>query len=60
MRVQISTKNSVGKYKNFGSVFNKKKSLKNQLKKQHQKKKPECCGLTHQTHVSDLGINWVQ
>jgi hypothetical protein len=57
MRVQISTKNSVGKYKNFGSVFNKKKSLKNQLKKQHQKKKPECCGLTHQTHVSDLGIN---
>ena len=59
MRVQISTKNSVGKYKNFGSVFNKKKLLKKSIKKT-SKKKPECCGLTHQTHVSDHGINWVQ
>jgi hypothetical protein len=56
MRVQISTKNSVGKYKNFGSVFNKKKLLKKSIKKT-SKKKPECCGLTHQTHVSDHGIN---
>jgi len=38
MRVQISTKNSVGKYKNFGSVFNKKKSLKKSIKKTSEKK----------------------